>query len=170
MDSAVAQCYSPSCTSGHPSAGSRKSMGSRRRTGSRSISPLDTPILQVRAAVEGALPPTPRQSVRRNGWRTLQNVVGGLAKQSEPENAAWTGDRFPGSVDALELHFVFPFSLSDERGRRNAAPNDEPDSVGGDPFALLFGDDGHLLFKDIATTVEITSVSMSLFSNWEELQ
>ena len=121
---------------------------------SRGASPASTPILQVRTAVDGALPFAARMSRAGSRWKNLQDVVGGLARQPETENAAWTGDHFPGSVDALELHLIFPFSLSDE-GRSRVQT-----SSTGDSFALLFGDDGHLLFKEILSTEEITSVSL----------
>ena len=152
MDSAVGQCYSPSCNFGLPSN------GNHRRLGSGSASPSTTPVLQVRAAVEDALPLSSRPSTRANRWKSLQNYVGGLAKP-DADNAAWTGDRFPGSVDALELHFVFSFSFPEEETSRPAG-TDESELVAKDECALLFGDDGHLLFKDAHSTVEIKFVSV----------
>eukprot|EP00118_Oscarella_pearsei_P013238 m.103691 g.103691 ORF g.103691 m.103691 type:complete len:447 (+) comp37191_c0_seq79:104-1444(+) len=131
-------------------------------------------LVRVQTATEvSAVPPPPSRERAGSAWRrALQQAhVGGFrTRAADAEMAAWTGDQFPGSVDAVEIHFVYPFSIeeSSENGRPVTASKDPVNGLlssfddveidGRDNHCWLFGDDGHLQFKEVVKTVEVKSV------------
>ena len=143
-------------------------------TESQSQSPL---VVRVRSANETSSSPPPPSLVRKttsptnqNPWRALRQAyasraIGAFrARPGDGDAVAWTGDKFPGSVDAVEIHFVYPFSIgsrSDGAGVVDESLVDVQTEVDGvdDTNAFLFGDDGHLRFKELIKTIEINSVS-----------